>query len=57
MNDTLLMLIASATGLAIIAGLRAGLKSYREKGKIDGSVVADAIEGAIDQVDTKKRKK
>lgn len=57
MNDTILMIIASASGLAIIAGLRAGLKSYREKGKIDGSVVADAIEGAIDQVDTKKRKK
>lgn len=36
---------------AIIAGLKAGLKSYRKRGKIDGSVIADAAEAIVENVE------
>lgn len=36
---------------ALFAGLKAGLKSYRKKGKIDGSVIADGVEAIVDAVD------
>jgi hypothetical protein len=54
MNSTLITLIAAGIGVALLAAARAGLKSYRVKGKLDGSVIADALEAGIDTVDKKK---
>ena len=55
MNNTILTLILAAVGVAALAAARAGIKSYRLKGKIDGSVIADALEAGIDTVDKKKK--
>lgn len=55
MNSTIITLIAAGIGVALLAAARAGLKSYRVKGKIDGSVIADALEAGIDTVDKKKK--
>jgi len=56
MNNTLFMICLAATGAALLAGARVGIKSYRKKGKIDGSVLADALEASIDSVDKRKKK-
>ena len=56
MNNTILTLILAAVGVALLAAARAGIKSYRVKGKIDGSVIADALEAGIDTVDKRKEK-
>ena len=42
-------------GAAAIAGLRAGLKTYRKKGKLDADVIADALEAGLDEVENKKK--
>jgi hypothetical protein len=55
MNSTIVSLILAALGVALIAAARAGLKSYRVKGKVDGSVIADALEAGIDSVDKTKK--
>jgi len=55
MNSTIVSLILAAFGVALIAAARAGLKSYRVKGKVDGSVIADALEAGIDSVDKTKK--
>ena len=55
MNNTIITLILAGVGVAALAAARAGLKSYRVKGKIDGSVIADALEAVIDTVDKKKK--
>jgi hypothetical protein len=41
-------LIFSVLAVAGVAGLRAGLKAYKAKGKFSGEVVAEALEGALD---------
>jgi hypothetical protein len=41
-------LVFSVLAVAGIAGLRAGLKAYKAKGKFSGEVVAEALEGALD---------
>ena len=56
MNNTILTLIFAAVGVAALAAARAGIKSYRLKGKIDGSVITDSLEAGIDTVDKKKKK-
>lgn len=56
MNNTLFMLIVASVGAALLAGARVGIKSYRKKGKLDGSVIADALEAGIDTVDKRKKK-
>lgn len=38
-----------------LAGLKAGLKTYRKKGKIDADVIADALEAGIEEVENKKK--
>ena len=55
MNSTILTLILAGVGVALLAAARAGLKSYRAKGKLDGSVIADALEAGINSVDKKKK--
>lgn len=42
-------------GAGAIAGLRAGLKTYRKKGKLDADVIADALEAGLDEVENKKK--
>lgn len=42
-------------GFAGVAGLKAGLETYRKKGKIDADVIADALEAGIEEVEKKKR--
>lgn len=56
MNNTLFMLIVASVGASLLAAARVGIKSYRKKGKLDGSVIADALEAGIDTVDKCKRK-
>ena len=56
MNTTIATLILAGVGVALLAAARQGLKSYRVKGKLDGSVIADALEAGIDTVDKKKKK-
>lgn len=56
MNSTIITLILAGVGVALLAAARQGLKSYRVKGKLDGSVIADALEAGIDTVDKKKKK-
>lgn len=56
MNTTIATLILAGVGVAFLAAARQGLKSYRVKGKLDGSVIADALEAGIDTVDKKKKK-
>jgi hypothetical protein len=55
MNSTIITLIAAGIGVALLAAARQGLKSYRVKGKLDGSVIADALEAGIDTVDKTKK--
>lgn len=43
-------LILAAVGVAILAGVRAGVKSYKKRGKLDGMVIADAVEAATETV-------
>ncbi|NCV24704.1 MAG: hypothetical protein EBW58_00500 [Betaproteobacteria bacterium] len=47
MNSTIITLIIAGIGVALLAAARQGLKSYRVKGKLDGSVIADALEAGI----------
>ena len=56
MNTTIATVILAGVGVALLAAARQGLKSYRVKGKLDGSVIADALEAGIDTVDKKKKK-
>jgi hypothetical protein len=56
MNNTLFMICLAATGAALLAGARVGIKSYRKRGKLDGNVIADALEAGIDTVDKRKKK-
>ena len=56
MNNTLFMLIVAGVGTSLLAAARVGIKSYRKKGKLDGSVIADALEAGIETVDKRKRK-
>ena len=35
---------------ALLMGVRAGVKSYKKRGKFDGMVIADAIEAATDEI-------
>jgi len=34
-----------------ISGLKAGLKTYRKKGKVDADVIADALEAGLDKIE------
>jgi len=49
MKETLTIVILGA----LFVGLKAGLKSYRKRGKIDGEVIADAVEAIIEDVEKK----
>ena len=55
MNDTTITTIfIAAFGVGLLAAVRAGIKSFRNKGKLDASVIADALEAGIDTIDHKK---
>jgi hypothetical protein len=54
MKETLIM---AAIAVVIIPALRAGIKTYRARGKFDGQVVAEILETGLDGVEKKIGKK
>jgi len=50
-------LIVAAIAVVIIPALRAGIKTYRARGKFDGEVIAEVLETGLDGVEKKIGKK
>jgi hypothetical protein len=53
MNEMLLSVLGILS-VALIAGLKMFSKSFRKKGKVDASVLADALDAAIAEAEKKK---
>ena len=54
MKETLIVAIAA---VVVIPALRAGIKTYRARGKFDGEVIAEALETGLEGVEEKIGKK
>lgn len=50
-------LILAAIAVVVIPALRAGIKTYRSRGKFDGEVIAEVLETGLDGVEKKIGKK
>jgi hypothetical protein len=50
MKETVLVIVLGA----LATGLRAGLKAYKKRGKLDASVIVEAAEAALGDAEEKK---